>query len=89
MQNTSLVDKLNKFEHFESNHDASFEREFAIAPVEHIFKRFSQIVHDHYIIIPLSSYIVDLWDVDFFSYFLGLDELSDEFRLIKELGAFG
>ena len=89
MQYPSLMDKLDQLEHFESDHDAGFEGEFAVASVEHIFEGLAQVVHDHHIIISLSSDVVDLGDVDFFPDFLGLDELSDELGLVEELRSFG
>ena len=85
MQNSPLMDKLDELQHLQSNHDSGFKWKFAIASIQHILERLTQIVHDHHIIVSLPPDIVHLRNINFFTYFLSFDEFSDKFWLVKQL----
>lgn len=82
------MDELNQLQHLKTNHYCGFEGELAIAEVEHFLQWLPQVVHDHDVIISFLTDIVDLRNVDLFTYTFVLDQLWNEFRFVKKLGSF-
>ena len=87
MQDSSRVNKLNKFQHFKTNHQSGFEGKLSIADVQHFFERLPQIVHHHHVAISLSADIVHMRNVYLLPNLFGFDQLGDKFWLVEKLGS--
>lgn len=64
MYETFAMQKLQTANHLVDEHQYGFDGEMTIAKIEQIFQRWTEQVHDQYVIVFLLAIVADAWYAD-------------------------